>query len=738
MKEPEKIDLCQILHNPNGKIDFYDKNLSSYIFLKTNLSCINFSEKLIYSIFDIDIAKDLATIYLSFLEQKENEKYLSLKTEKGFPLEVILESICKDLNDDFSKYYEVLFVLEARLQAQYKEKYRNTDIKNPLDQVLKSPFLNNFFDGLDFSYEERVFFVTNMLNYKWKWVYPEKAPDEHNIKTFSRLVNKNTTFTPHYIRHLNEKLIHIGLFSDFWETADYVDAYFQNKQQTFSKINIKSDFEMDSVDYKDVLTLNKTELEVFYKLLSKSFKNKESSYELLTGSNNYRLKNFASYYFSKKGLTLQSLYANDFSENPKELAFYVYALARECVLENSILSLDSKFLEILTKKEETENRIILFPSRQNNAKINFDILSNTKTPLILFSDKNERETQNLMENLESKKINVYFTCKLKLPKENKYTYCAERFFANNKQIPLSILGSIVKECKKYKINPEDWPKITKIFSNGEELSINDVKLLIQNNFNIKEPQKKKQNSHYSFEALNTEPSISDIVAALKNVKKHELTGGEKIGCAIKNSGASGTGKTAFAKAVAEKLNLPIKIVQSSDIFSPYSGETEQNIKKVFDEARETNSILLFDEADSFLHTRGDTLNRHNDFKVNEFLTQMENFDGILFCNTNLPENFDKATDRRFNFHVKFNSLTRHGIDILCNSYFKDYSLSNNQKDEIYNSGEITPGDFGNLHKKLVFISKEKINAEFICHELISLGKQKKRSFENQNKIGFEF
>ena len=86
MKEPEKIDLCQILHNPNGKIDFYDKNLSSYIFLKTNLSCINFSEKLIYSIFDIDIAKDLATIYLSFLEQKENEKYLSLKTWMGtFP-----------------------------------------------------------------------------------------------------------------------------------------------------------------------------------------------------------------------------------------------------------------------------------------------------------------------------------------------------------------------------------------------------------------------------------------------------------------------------------------------------------------------------------------------------------------------------------------------------------------------------------------------------------------------------
>ena len=146
--------------------------------------------------------------------------------------------------------------------------------------------------------------------------------------------------------------------------------------------------------------------------------------------------------------------------------------------------------------------------------------------------------------------------------------------------------------------------------------------------------------------------------------------------------------------------------------------------------------MLFDEADTFLHSRGDSINRFNDFKVNEFLTQMEEFTGILFCNTNLPENFDKATDRRFNFHVEFNYLTKDGFEILFNSYFKNYSISKKQKDELFRSGNFTPGDFGTLYKKLKFVSKEKINSEFICQELISLAKLKNNGFEKTNKIGF--
>lgn len=91
----------------------------------------------------------------------------------------------------------------------------------------------------------------------------------------------------------------------------------------------------------------------------------------------------------------------------------------------------------------------------------------------------------------------------------------------------------------------------------------------------------------------------------------------------------------------------------SDILARYVGETEKNIKSAFENAAKEKAILLIDEADSFLHQRGDNVNRNNDLKVNEFLIQMERYPGILFCNTNLPDSLDKATDRRFHHNQKF-------------------------------------------------------------------------------------
>ena len=58
------------------------------------------------------------------------------------------------------------------------------------------------------------------------------------------------------------------------------------------------------------------------------------------------------------------------------------------------------------------------------------------------------------------------------------------------------------------------------------------------------------------------------------------------------------------------------------------------------------------------------VNRHNNLKVNEFLIQMECYPGILFCNTNLPDSLDKATDRRFHFKIGFNPATKKGVFII--------------------------------------------------------------------------
>ena len=73
---------------------------------------------------------------------------------------------------------------------------------------------------------------------------------------------------------------------------------------------------------------------------------------------------------------------------------------------------------------------------------------------------------------------------------------------------------------------------------------------------------------------------------------------------------------------------------------------------------------------------------------------------------------------------------------MCDSYFKEFSLSENQKNKIFESGEITPGDFGLVYRNLKFTSQEEINSETICQELIKVVKQKTRNNESTKQIGF--
>ena len=726
----------------NVKFDIYNKELREYLFLKSDLSFVTFEPELFFEIFSEASHIILFNAYITLLEIKNSEKIISLKKYDELDFDKIIISLCEDLNTNLEDYLGIFFVLESTIKTNYKEKYPEGNIKNPLDEVLDSPFVKNFFGGLDLDYSEQVFFITNILNNKWKFIYPANIIDDYNFETYKRILNSKDEFSPHYQRLLNEKFMRLHLFSDTWKPADYVNSYFQNKNQTFTKENFSCDAQMDSYDYNDIEKINKTDSELFRKVLFKTIKNEESTFLLFYGSNNYRLKNYLHFNLQKNNFALKTLSTKNFEGNQNELVFNIYALARECFFENSILCLDSNFVNNLfqTKKEE-KNFFDFLTSSEKNYNDNFEILSKNKTPVILLSELTEISSltkENFFETLEAKNINISFFWKLNLPKENKYLYCAKRYFANNKDIPLSILGSIVNECYKNNISFENWEKVSALFSHAENFTKRDVKILIKNKFKIyEETPKQKISTTYSFEALNTNPPISEILTSLQNAKKwQEKHNDDGIGVLAKLYGPSGSGKSLFAKKIAKDFNMPLKIVHPSDIFSSLAGETEVNIKNVFEDAKETNSILLFDEADSFLHARGDSLNRHNDFKVNEFLIQMEEFNGILFCCTNLPESFDMATDRRFNFHVEFKSLTKEGVDILCDSYFKEFSLTENQKNKIFESGEVTPGDFGTLYRNLKFISEEKINSEFICQELIKIVKIKTRSNESTKQIGF--
>ena len=121
-------------------------------------------------------------------------------------------------------------------------------------------------------------------------------------------------------------------------------------------------------------------------------------------------------------------------------------------------------------------------------------------------------------------------------------------------------------------------------------------------------------------------------------------------------GPPGTGKTAFGSYIAKALDRPLLVRRASDILSPYVGVAEQNIARMFDEARAERAVLLLDEADSLLRDRQGAQRSWEVTQVNEMLTQMESFRGIFIASTNLMDSLDAAAIRRFDARIRLGYL----------------------------------------------------------------------------------
>lgn len=121
-------------------------------------------------------------------------------------------------------------------------------------------------------------------------------------------------------------------------------------------------------------------------------------------------------------------------------------------------------------------------------------------------------------------------------------------------------------------------------------------------------------------------------------------------------GPPGTGKTAYGRWLAEQLETPLHVVRASDLISKWVGESEQNIARAFRQAAQDAAVLLIDEVDSFLQDRRGAERSWEVSLVNEMLTQMESFPGVLLASTNLMDDLDQAALRRFDLKVKFHYL----------------------------------------------------------------------------------
>jgi len=129
-----------------------------------------------------------------------------------------------------------------------------------------------------------------------------------------------------------------------------------------------------------------------------------------------------------------------------------------------------------------------------------------------------------------------------------------------------------------------------------------------------------------------------------------------LGVSALFAGESGTGKTMAAEVLANDLHLNLYRIDLSSVVSKYIGETEKNLRRLFDAAEEGGALLFFDEADALFGKRSevkDSHDRYANIEVNYLLQRIESYQGLAILATNLKSSLDSAFLRRLRFVISF-------------------------------------------------------------------------------------
>lgn len=232
--------------------------------------------------------------------------------------------------------------------------------------------------------------------------------------------------------------------------------------------------------------------------------------------------------------------------------------------------------------------------------------------------------------------------------------------------------------------------------------------------------------------------------SFKNVQKRLSERNMRKGFACLFYGTPGTGKTETVYQIARVTGRDIFMVNISEIKSKWVGESEKNIKALFDEyrLRVSNSkmfpILLFNEADALLGTRMENTNHAVDKMENSIqniiLQEMENLDGIMIATTNLTQNLDKAFERRFIYKIEFHKPCSQARKLIWESMLP--SVEPPVVEQLAESYEFSGGEIENIVRKhsVEYILSGKEPTAEVLHEFCR--NEKLNNSNKKRKVGF--
>lgn len=343
---------------------------------------------------------------------------------------------------------------------------------------------------------------------------------------------------------------------------------------------------------------------------------------------------------TKVGLYLHLLKARNIPTNTTERETFIRLWEREAIITNSAILLDCHEMEF---SEAMQPAVVAF-------------IEQIKTPVLVASRDPLRTTRQCMLRIEVNK-----------PSTQEQLKIWQQMLGD--QTP-ELNGRLPTLVTQFRMYPQEIANVGDSLFNGQAVPENIYETL----WNTCRAQARTRLDDLS-QRLLPASDWDDLVLPeipkqiLRQIVTHVRQrakvyddwgfaerGNRGLGISALFGGASGTGKTMAAEVLANALQLDLYRIDLSAVVSKYIGETEKNLRRVFDAAESSGAVLLFDEADALFGKRSevkDSHDRYANIEVSYLLQRMESYRGLAILTTNMKKALDPAFMRRIRFVVHF-------------------------------------------------------------------------------------